>query len=251
MVSRGLTKTGQFEYSGAQIVGGRIQFELAPLGDTAVEVFWQGLDDHALISANVAAVRWIEQRPCEGLIAAVPGFHSLTIHYDPLVWNSWEEIHRRARGALSEVEATTLESRIVELPVCYGDSYALDLEAVVALTGLTGREVVRRHSGTEYIVRMIGFMPGFPYLAGLPTELQVPRKDRPRLSVPAGSVAIAGNQAGIYPVQSPGGWQIIGRTPVRMFHPNSTSPSLLQPGDRVRFRQVSPEEYLEIERAAG
>jgi inhibitor of KinA len=97
---------------------------------------------------------------------------------------------------------------------------------------------------------MLGFMPGFPYLAGLPTELQVPRKDRPRLNAPAGSVAIAGDQAGIYPVVSPGGWQIIGRTPVRLFNPHFANPSLLQPGDRVRFRQVSADEYLEIERAA-
>jgi inhibitor of KinA len=243
-------QTGRSGFSGEQIVAGRIQFELAPLGDTAVEVRWQGLDDQALISANVAAVRLFEQRPCEGVIAVVPGFLSLTIHYDPLVWNGWEEIHRRASGALSELEATTLESRIVELPVCYSDNYALDLEAVVASTGLTSREVIRRHSGAEYIVRMLGFMPGFPYLAGLPTELQVPRKDRPRLNAPAGSVAIAGDQAGIYPVVSPGGWQIIGRTPVRLFNPHATNPSLLRPGDRVRFRQVSAEEYLEIERAA-
>jgi inhibitor of KinA len=231
-------------------VAGRIQFELAPLGDTAVEVLWQELDDQALINANVAAVRLFQRQTCEGVIAAVPGFLSLTIHYDPMVWNSWEEIHRRVRSALSELELTTLESRIVELPVCYDENYALDLEAVVALTGLTSREVVRRHCGAEYVVRMLGFMPGFPYLAGLPTELQVPRKDRPRLNVPAGSVAVAGNQAGIYPVVSPGGWQIIGRTPVRLFNPHFANPSLLQPGDRVRFRQVSADEYLEIERAA-
>lgn len=231
-------------------MAGRIQFELAPLGDTAVEVLWQGLDDQSLINANVAAVRLFQRQSCEGVIAAVPGFLSLTIHYDPMVWNSWEEIYRRARNTLSELESTTMESRIVELPVCYSENYALDLEAVVALTGLTSREIVRRHSNAEYVVRMLGFMPGFPYLAGLPIELQVPRKDRPRLNVPAGSVAIAGNQAGIYPVMSPGGWQIIGRTPVRLFNPHAAKPSLLQPGDCVRFRQVSAEEYLEIERAA-
>lgn len=231
-------------------MAGRIQFELAPLGDTAVEVLWQGLDDQALINANVAAVRLFQPETCEGVIAAVPGFLSLTIHYDPMVWNSWEEIHRRARRTLSEIESTTLEGRTVELPVCYSEDYSLDLEAVAALTGLTGREVVRRHSGAEYVVRMLGFMPGFPYLAGLPKELQVPRKDRPRLNVPAGSVAIAGNQAGIYPVVSPGGWQVIGRTPVRLFNPHTANPSLLQPGDRVRFRQISVEKYLELEGAA-
>lgn len=231
---------------------GRMQYELAAIGDTAVEILWQGLPDQSLINANVAAVRLLEQRPVEGVVAAVPGFASLTIHYDPLVWDSWEEIHRRVRIALSELELTmTSPSRIVELPVCYGETYALDLEAVVALTGLTSREIIRRHSEPEYVVQMLGFMPGFPYLAGLATELQVPRKERPRLSVPAGSVAIAGNQSGVYPVVSPGGWQIIGRTPLRLFDPHSASPSLLQTGDRVRFRQVSPEEYLEIERTAG
>jgi len=232
-------------------VTGPIQYEIAALGDTAVEILWQALPEQLLINANVAAVRLFEQQTVEGVVAAVPGFASLTIHYDPLVWDSWEEIHCRVRRALSQLEPTMMSpSRIVELPVCYGESYALDLEAVVALTGLTSREIIRRHCDAEYVVRMLGFMPGFPYLAGLPPELQVPRKERPRLNVPAGSVAIAGNQAGVYPVVSPGGWQIIGRTPMRLFDPLAASPSLLQAGDRVRFRQVSPNEYLEIERTA-
>lgn len=231
---------------------GRMQYELAPLGDTAVEILWQGLADQSLISANVAAARRFEEQPVEGLIAAVPGFSSLTIHFDPLVWDSWEEIHRRLRAALLglELEASAA-GRVVELPVCYCEAFALDLEAVGESTGLTGGEIVRLHSEADYVVRMIGFMPGFPYLAGLPAALQVPRKERPRLEVPAGSVAIAGNQAGIYPVSSPGGWQVIGRTPIGLFDPRAANPAMLQAGDRVRFRPVSLDEYLAIERAAG
>jgi inhibitor of KinA len=210
------------------------------------------LPEQSLVNANVAAVRLFGTATHRGLGRGRPRLCFADYHYDPLVWDSWEEIHRRVRSVLSVLEPRlNLPSRIVELPVCYGEAYALDLEAVVALTGLTSREIIRRHSEAEYVVRMLGFMPGFPYLAGLPTELQVPRKERPRLNVPAGSVAIAGNQAGVYPVVSPGGWQVIGRTPVRLFDPQSASPSLLQAGDRVRFRQVSPSEYLEIERATG
>lgn len=232
-------------------MAGQLRFELIPLGDTAVEVQWLELPEKALINVNSAAVRLFEQKQQPGVIAAVPGFVSLTIHYDPLAWNSWEDLHRGLRNALSVIDPEThLQGQTVEVPVCYAENCALDLEAVIAFSGLTSLEIIRRHCEAEYTVRMLGFMPGFPYLSGLPEELQVPRMERPRLSVPAGSVAIAGNQAGIYPVASPGGWQILGRTPLQLFDPQRESPALLRPGDRVRFRQISPAEYLEIERAA-
>ena len=129
------------------------------------------------------------------------------------------------------------------LPVCYGGEFGLDLETVGAAHGLTGTEVVALHSSVEYLVSAIGFIPGFPYLRGLPEQLHTPRRKTPRTRVPAGSVAIGGAQTGIYPFEIPGGWSLIGCTPWRLFNPYSQAPSFLQVGDRVRFKPITPEEY--------
>jgi allophanate hydrolase subunit 1 len=140
-------------------------------------------------------------------------------------------------------------ARTVDIPVCYGGEFGPDLDEVAELCGLTAVEVVALHAGGEYLAYMIGFAPGFPYLGGLPDQLVVPRKAAPRLHVPAGSVGLAGKQTGVYPQDSPGGWQIIGRTPIRLFTPERTPPTLLQAGDVVRFRAISCEEYGRL--AAG
>jgi inhibitor of KinA len=131
----------------------------------------------------------------------------------------------------------------IEIPVCYAADLALDLEEVARHTQLTHEEVIRRHSATEYRVQCVGFTPGFPFLSGLAAELSTPRRASPRSKVPAGSVAIGGAQTGIYPLQSPGGWNIIGRTPLPLFDIRRDPPVLLQAGDRVRFRPISREEF--------
>jgi inhibitor of KinA len=131
----------------------------------------------------------------------------------------------------------------VELPVCYGGEFGPDLEEVAARCGLSAAEVMARHSTAEYRVYMLGFSPGFPYLGGLDPAIAAPRRETPRLRVPAGSVGIAGMQTGIYPQESPGGWQIIGRTPGRLFRPDRAEPCLLGPGDRLRFVPVGPEAF--------
>jgi KipI family sensor histidine kinase inhibitor len=123
----------------------------------------------------------------------------------------------------------------VEIPVCYGLEYGPDLDAVAAHCGLSPDEVIARHTAAEYRVYMLGFSPGFPYLGGLDPNIAAPRRETPRIKVPAGSVGIAGMQTGIYPLESTGGWQIIGRTPMRLFDPGLEEPCLLRPGDRLRF----------------
>ncbi|MBX6395501.1 MAG: 5-oxoprolinase subunit PxpB, partial [Alicyclobacillaceae bacterium] len=133
--------------------------------------------------------------------------------------------------------------RLVEIPVCYGGEFGPDLAYVADYHGLTPERVIEIHSSTEYRVYMIGFAPGFPYLGGLSPELATPRKTSPRLTIPAGSVGIAGNQTGVYSVSTPGGWQIIGRTPLVLFRPDLHPPSLLKAGDRVRFYPISREEF--------
>lgn len=225
-----------------------IRFELAPQGDTAAEIRWLAADNRAVIAANLAVVRLVEQAELRGLISAVPGFETLTVHYNPLAWKCWLEFSQALRSLLQESNlAPVVSGRTVEIPVCYAPEFGLDLGLVAAHAGLSVAEVVQRHSGAEYRVQMLGFMPGFPYLDGLPPELAMPRKDKPRLEIAAGSVAIGGVQTGIYPVASPAGWQVIGRTPLCLFDPGLTVPALLSAGDCVRLRAISLEEFRQLE----
>ena len=165
-----------------------------------------------------------------------------------------DEVSSRYAGIVSHltrvlesvsVEADELHApaRIVEIPVCYGGEYGPDIGDVAARAGLGEGAVAARHAAASYRVAMLGFSPGFPFLLGLPPELACPRRDTPRASVPAGSVGIAGAQTGVYPLESPGGWRIIGRTPLALFDVLREPPALLQPGDRVRFVAISSDEF--------
>jgi inhibitor of KinA len=144
--------------------------------------------------------------------------------------------------ALNADSAPTL----VEIPVCYGGQFGPDLEEVARRAGLPAAEVIQLHAQAEYVVAMIGFAPGFPYLAGMNEQLAAPRKTQPRAQVPAGSVGIAGRQTGIYSLPTPGGWQLIGRTPRRLFHPMWENPSLLRAGDQVLFVPISSAEFDQL-----
>ena len=143
---------------------------------------------------------------------------------------------RRCLDAITDMAATP--ARIIDIPVCYDSGMGPDLAEAASELGLSAEELIHRHCSTDYSVAMIGFAPGFPYLLGLPESLALPRLATPRTRVPAGSVAIGGNQAGIYPRESPGGWRLLGRTPLLLFDPARAVPSLLAPGDRVRFQRI-------------
>ena len=178
-----------------------------------------------------------------GVLNLHPAYASLLVDFDPLRVAAAElgdEIRRRL-GAVSVTASAA--ARLVEVPVCYGGGLGPDLEAVAAHCGLSEGEVIARHAAAEYLVAFLGFSPGFPYLSGLDPALATPRLAAPRTHVPGGSVAIGGAQAGVYPAASPGGWRIIGRTPVRLFDARRDPPALLQMGDRVRFCPVSLEEF--------
>ena len=159
-------------------------------------------------------------------------------------------LRRQGRLSLSDY-IKPHASRPVEIPVCYDPEFALDLDRVAEHTKLSEAEIVDLHSSREYRVACIGFVPGFTFLAGLPKNLATPRRDVPRKEIPAGSVGIGGPQTGIYPLRSPGGWNLIGRTPLRFFEPTKNPPTLLCPGDRVRFRPISREEFAAIARLGG
>jgi inhibitor of KinA len=166
----------------------------------------------------------------------------LLVHYDPLRL-TYRQVTDWILPFLAQVEAgEEMQTRVVEIPTYYGGKYGPDLESLAKLHNLTPMEVIKLHSAAEYRVYMMGFTPGFPYLGGLDPALATPRLAAPRTLVPAGSVAIAGSQTGIYPVDSPGGWQIIGYTPLHLFDKKQDPPSFLSPGDRVRFIPISGKE---------
>lgn len=172
-----------------------------------------------------------------------PAFCTVLVDFDPLA-TSPDDASRRVASLLGDTPAGSIaESRTVAIPVCYDADLAPDLEQVASLHGLAPEAVVELHAGAEYRVDFIGFSPGFPYLSGLPLELATPRRATPRPRVPAGSVAIGGAQAGVYPIESPGGWQIIGRTPSRLFAADRSPMTLLEMGDRVRFERISGREF--------
>ncbi|ASJ09574.1 allophanate hydrolase [Thermococcus siculi] len=221
-----------------------MQPELKPAGDSALLIsFGEVIDDyvndrvHAIASA-------VEKASPDWLIEVVPAYSSLLVVYDPLK-AGYGEVEEAIKGFLdAKIEA--FESRLVEVPVVYGGEYGPDIEFVARRNGLTIDDVIEIHSRQVYRVYFLGFLPGFAYLGGMDERIATPRLERPRLRVPAGSVGIAGKQTGIYPLESPGGWRLIGRTPLRLFDPAREPPTLLQPGDRVRFIPIEESEFREL-----
>lgn len=192
----------------------------------------------------------LEQARVNGVLEAVPTYRSLAIYYDPLTIDRDALIRQIGTLHDSLRDQGDQPSRIVEIPTIYGGVHGPDLEFVARHTGLSCDEVVRFHSEPLYHVYMLGFMAGFPYLGNLAEQLAVPRLSTPRLKVPSGSVGIGGRQTGIYSIESPGGWRIIGRTFLRLFDPSAEVPTLLLPGDKVRFVQTEKHDY-ESEQCGG
>ncbi len=177
----------------------------------------------------------------------VPAYSSVTIYFNPLE-TSGLTILTRLQKLLSELPKDAGErSRLHEVPVAYGEEFGPDLERVAGLNQISAEEVIRIHTSTDFRVFMLGFMPGFPYCGIVPEKLRAPRLASPRTRVPAGSVGIAAAQTGIYPMESPGGWQLIGRTPLKLFDPQASGDSMFRfhAGDTIRFRSISPEEFYD------
>lgn len=180
-----------------------------------------------------------------GLLDLVPSYRALLILYDPLELE-YERLVALVEELLEGGCSSAAPSRYVTLPVCYGTEFGPDLPDVAQSAGLTIDEVIAIHSATEYLVYFLGFAPGFPYLGGLDARLHTPRLPRPRTRVPAGSVGIGGEQTGVYSLPTPGGWRLLGRTPVPLYNPASPEPFLLRAGDRLRFEAVERAVYDEI-----
>ncbi len=191
----------------------------------------------------------IEKVRVQGVYDLVPTYRSLLVYYNPMR-TSTSELEASLKRIAETMGEQSLESpRVVHVPTLYGGEYGPDLEFVAGHAGLSEEEVIEVHSGTDYLVYMMGFSPGFPYLGGLSPQLTTPRLESPRIEIPAGSVGIAESQTGVYPVASPGGWQLIGRTPLRLFDQNEAPPALLGAGDYIRFVPIDGEQhYLDLQR---
>ena len=190
----------------------------------------------------------IEEQEVAGVVDLIPTYRSLMVQYDPM-----EITYADLQYSLTQIErgldeGHLMKPRTVEIPTLYSGEPAPDLEFVAQNAGISTEEAIAIHSGTDYLVYMMGFTPGFPYLGGLSEKLVTPRLTTPRTTIPAGSVGIAESQTGVYPVESPGGWRIIGRTPIKLFDPTREPPSSLAAGDYVRFVPISGhDEFIEIQ----
>ena len=218
--------------------------KVSPLGDSALTLDFadESSDRARLLARALSAAERLEGVNVPGVIDVTCAYESVAVFFDPARIEQHFEDRIRASVTSAGVR-TPRKARKIEIPVCYDDEFALDLARVASQTFLTGDAIIALHSSTEYTVACIGFVPGFPFLAGLSDKLRVPRLESPRTKVPAGSVAIANAQAGVYPFESPGGWNVIGRTPLRLFRADENPPTFLRSGDRVRFRRITRDEF--------
>lgn len=227
---------------------GNVRF--LPCGDQAVTVEWGSTIDEHINRQVHAFARKVEALSHPAITEVVPTYRSATVHYRPEVF-SYEELNQLlaplAQGSAEEAE----ELPVVEIPVCYGGEYGPDLLEVAQHCSLTPEEVIARHTAPTYRIYMLGFTPGFPYLGGMDPSIAAPRRKEPRIHIPAGSVGIAGEQTGVYPIVSPGGWQLIGRTPLRLFDPQKEQPILLSAGAGIRFVPIDEETFRKMEEKEG
>jgi KipI family sensor histidine kinase inhibitor len=224
-----------------------IQFE-ALAEDALLLRFGECIDIELNARVQAATARLRQRLP---QLECIPAYASVLLRFDPRYWSGvsgdpHRQVQAAACAAMDEPGPVAAAPRELMIPVCYGGEYGPDLAEVTALCRLDAEAVIARHTAADYRVAMLGFAPGFPYLLGLDSRLTVPRRTDPRQRVPAGSVAIGGSQTGIYPEALPGGWQLIGRTPLRLFDIAASTPSLLAPGDRVRFQAIDEDRFRDL-----
>ena len=234
--------------------------EIFPLGDSALVVRVREQFEDApeeTLEEVLRVFQLLQHAAIPGVVELAPAYTSVAVFFDPIAVirsngaanGVFDELATRIRSAIVPASrrhhrrAAVRGPRVTEIPVCYDPEFGFDLDRVAEHTKLSEREIIDQHSTREYRVACIGFVPGFTFLAGLPKNLATARRDVPRKEIPAGSVGIGGAQTGIYPLRSPGGWNLIGRTPLKLFDPIKDPPTLLCPGDRVRFRAITREEF--------
>jgi inhibitor of KinA len=224
-----------------------VEFSIQPLGDTGIIIQFGTEISEAIYQQIRQYVYRLEQSRIEGIVEWVPAYTTLAVFYRPNII-SYDELSQKLLKIGEKIESMPVPDPIViEIPTLYGKEAGPDIQFVAETNGLSEEEVVKIHSSSDYLIYMIGFVPGFPYLGGMDKRIAAPRKKTPRSRIPAGSIGIAGEQTGIYPLETPGGWQIIGRTPVKLYDPQKQDPILLKAGDYIRFVPITEREYEKIE----
>ncbi len=219
-----------------------------PAGDKVMIVEFGNEISQEINNKVMALYHVINNSHIKGIEELIPTYRSLMVQYNPaqVVYKELIDLLKRLCENLNEDKLP--KQKIIEVPVIYGQEFGPDIEFVASHNKISVNEVIQIHSSNDYLIYMLGFTPGFPYLGGMCEKIETPRLQTPRTKIPGGSVGIAGKQTGIYPIESPGGWQLIGRTPIKLYDPYREPPILLKAGDFIRFVSVGLEEYREIER---
>lgn len=239
-------------------------FQMYPISETAVTLKLRSTQSQNSLHDVQGFVQVIEHSKMHGLVEVQQAYDTVTVFFDPFVIkdrgdvDSLKAVQQWVMKQMKLLEQNYLQKadpkeeredgRLIEIPVCYDEQFGWDLQETATYLQMTPEELIARHSGQDYPVYMIGFAPGFPYLGQMDASIAVPRKAQPRKEVPEGSVGIGGQQTGIYPLTLPGGWNLIGRTPYKLFQPDRTPPSLLKAGDKVRFIPIDADQYWELKR---
>ncbi len=231
-----------------------VPYRIFPLGDSAITIDFGNCIDEAINQYVIEKFKQLLQQPLHGMIEAVPAYSSLTIHYN--VWElkkmktAVQTVYECMKQQLEErlqqpFQHSETKERLIKIPVCYDNEFAMDIQQLAAAKNISIDEVIQIHTAKIYKVYMLGFLPGFSYMGQVEETIAMARKPQP-VSIAAGSVGIAGKQTGIYPLASPGGWQIIGRTPLKLFDAEKEEPTLLRAGDRVQFYSINKNEFEQI-----
>lgn len=222
------------------------QYEIVMNGDSAITILFNDVISEALTKNITCLSELFRNNFNELIIDIIPAYQSLTVSFDNEKIKFDKFIKNIELLLIHPLPQKVYQPKIIEIPVCYEDEFSPDLESLAHYCKKDTAQVIIEHTQAIYLVHMLGFLPGFLYLGGLSANLSCPRKSTPAISIPAGSVGIGGTQTGIYPVSSPGGWHIIGRTPLNLFNPNSELPFIANPLDKVKFSSISKDEFLAI-----
>lgn len=226
-------------------------FEIIQISETSALIDFGNIISEEINKKIRTLCRCLEEKYINGFIEYIPYFSGVSVIYDPLKIDEeepFEFIKENLEKILLNLDfSDDYEEHIIKIPVCYGGEYGPDIKFVAETNNIDIKDVIDIHSKGRYLVYMIGFAPGFPYLGGMSEKIYAPRRKTPRTSIPKGAVGIAGMQTGVYPIETPGGWQIIGRTPLKLFDLNRDNPALLKCGDVVKFYPISYDEYMKLE----